>query len=81
MLGPDDLRTVDEYIIKYMSKGRVTPNYARKQLATDGVDEYTRGYVHQRLARLVEHDHAVNLLDSGLYELRDDPRVPPGTES
>jgi hypothetical protein len=74
MLGPDDLRTVDEYILEYMSEGRVTPNYARRRLATDDVDEYTRGYVQQRLARLVEHDHAVNLLNSGLYELVNDPR-------
>lgn len=74
MLDPDQLRDVDRRILSYLSEGRVTPVYARKRLSDDNVDDYSRGYVQQRLARLVEHGHARNLLDSGIYELVDDPR-------
>lgn len=74
MLDPSDLRSVDEEILGYLTEGRVTPAYVRERLIEDGVDEYSRGYVQQRLARLVEHDHAANLYDTGLYELVDDPR-------
>jgi len=74
MLDPEDLRDVDRELLGYMAAGRVTPAYARKRLMEDSVGEYSRGYVQQRLARFVEHDHATNLLDTGLYELVDDPR-------
>lgn len=73
MLDDDDLREVDELLLDYLNEGRVTPGYAKK-LLFDDLDEYSRGYVQQRLARLEEHDHAVNLRDSGLYALLDDPR-------
>jgi hypothetical protein len=51
----------------------VTPVYCRRRLADD-LDEYSRGYVQERLARLVEHGHAANLRGCGLYELVNDPR-------
>jgi len=73
MLEDDDLREVDRRILAYLSERALTPAYARKRL-TDAGEEYSRGYVQQRLARLEEHDHVENLLDSGLYELVDDPR-------
>lgn len=74
MLSPDDLRTVDEWLLTYLVEGRVTPAYACRQLIEDDVEEYSRGYVQQRLGRLEEHDHVVNLYGVGLYELRSDPR-------
>jgi hypothetical protein len=43
-------------------------------LADGHREDITRGYLHQRLVRLVEHDHVTNLLDTGLYQLTDDPR-------
>lgn len=73
MLEDDDLREVDRRILAYLSERTITPAYARKRLTNAG-EEYSRGYVQQRLARLEEHDHVENLLDSGLYELVDDPR-------
>lgn len=74
MLTKDELRPVDEHIVEYLAEGRVTPAYAREKLEQDGVDDYSRGYVQQRLARLEEHDHAENLLGIGLYQLVNDPR-------
>ena len=74
MLNSEDLRDVDEQIVEYLAEGRVTPAYARARLMKDDVGEYSRGYVQQRLARLEEHSHAVNLLETGLYEMVDDPR-------
>lgn len=73
MLRPDDLIEIDEQLLEYLREGRLTPNYARIRLRED-VDDYSRGYVQQRLARLVEHSHVENLRDCGLYELKDDPR-------
>jgi len=72
MLSPDDLIEIDEQLLEYLREGRVTPKYARLRLRED-VDDYSRGYVQQRLARLVEHSHVENLRDSGLYDLVDDP--------
>jgi len=74
MLNSDDLREVDEEIVAYLAEGRVTPAYARARLVDDGVGDYSRGYVQQRLARLEEHSHVQNLYETGLYELVDDPR-------
>jgi hypothetical protein len=74
-LTPDQLRAVDERLADYLADGRVTPAYARARLADDGVGDYSRGYVQQRLARLEEHSHATNLYDTGLYELVSDPRA------
>lgn len=73
MLEPDQLREIDEQLLSYLRERAVTPAYCRKRLIQDGFDEYSRGYVQQRLARFEEHSHVENLLDSGLYELVDDP--------
>ncbi len=67
MLENDDLRDVDQTILSYMDDGRVTPVYCKKRLSDDGMD-YSRGYVQERLSRLVEHDHAEN--SSGDWTVR-----------
>jgi len=74
MLTTDDLRDVDRDVLAFLDEGRVTPAYVRKRLMESG-KEYSRGYVQQRLGRLEEHNHVDNLLETGLYELVDDPRV------
>lgn len=73
MLNPDELRDVDCTLLDYLNEGRVTPVYCKKRLEGTG-KEYSRGYVHERLTRFVEHDIAQNLMDIGLYELVEDPR-------
>lgn len=73
MLSSDDLRSVDRILLDYLKEGRVTPIYCKKRLEEDG-QEYSRGYVRDRLARFVEHDHVQKLMDTGLYELIEDPR-------
>jgi len=74
MLDADDLRDVDHHLLAYLAEGRVTPAYARERLIDEDVEEYSRGYVQQRLSRLAEHSHLRNLYDTGLYELVSDPR-------
>jgi len=74
VLGPDELRAVDDLLLDYLHEGRVTPAHARERLTSDTGEEYSRGYIQQRLSRLEEHSHATNL-GGGLYELVDDPRV------
>lgn len=73
MLSPDGLRDVDRKLLDYLDEGRVTPVYCQRRLENDGM-EYSRGYLHGRLVRFVEHNHAENLMDTGLYELVEDPR-------
>ena len=73
VLSSGDLRDVDERLLDYLREGRVTPAHARERLMSDDGEEYSRGYVQQRLSRLEEHGHATNL-GGGLYELVDDPR-------
>lgn len=73
MLDPSDLREIDQTILTYLRDGRVTPAYARVRINNEQGEDYSRGYVQQRLARLEEHSHVENLLDTGLYELVDDP--------
>lgn len=73
MLEEDDLRKVDRHLLDYLSEGRVTPSYARNRLEDEGVGEYTRGYIQQRLSRFEEHDYVENK-GGGLYELIEDPR-------
>jgi len=80
MLCPGDLNQMDQQLLEYLADGRVTPAYARARLDSDGVGEYSRGYVQQRLSRLAEHSHATNLYETGLYELVDDPREDDGRE-
>lgn len=74
MLNADDLRKIDEKVVEYLADGRVTPAYVRARLLDDIGEEYSRGYVQQRLARLEEHNHVANLYETGLYELTNDPR-------
>ena len=73
MLSSGDLRDVDERLLDYLREGRVTPAHARERVMSDDGEEYSRGYVQQRLSRLEEHGHATNL-GGGLYELVEDPR-------
>lgn len=73
VLQEDELRDVDRLLLDFLQEGRVTPAYARQQLTSEHDQEYSRGYVQQRLARLEEHDHVTNL-GGGLYELVEDPR-------
>ncbi len=80
MLDADDLRSIDETILDYLADGRVTPVYCQKRLEDENL-KFTRGYVHERLARLSEHDHVRNLYETGLYELVDDPRESEGEVS
>jgi hypothetical protein len=79
MLSSGDLRDVDERLLDYLREGRVTPAHARERVMSDDGEEYSRGYVQQRLSRLEEHGHATNL-GGGLYELVDDPRDDVGQE-
>lgn len=74
MLDADSLRDIDEALLDYLRDGRVTPAYCRQRLIEEEGAEYSRGYVQERLARFVEHEHATNLYDTGLYQLVDDPR-------
>jgi len=74
-LSADDLREVDGLILDYLQEGRVTPAYCRDRILRDGHrDEITSTYCGQRLQRLEEHGHSENLMETGLYELVDDPR-------
>ena len=73
-LSNADLRDVDRDLLEYLSEGRVTPVYARDRMVDEDLREVTSTYIGQRLQRLVEHNHARNLYDTGLYELVDDPR-------
>ncbi len=73
MLDSDQLREIDLRILAYLDEGRVTPQFCRKRL-TEDLQQYSRGYVQERLARLEEHGHVENLRDCALYELVDDPR-------
>lgn len=73
MLDPGQLRDIDKRLLRYLRERAVTPAYCRLRLKDDGLGDYSRGYVQQRLARLEEHGHVENLLNVGLYELTDDP--------
>jgi len=73
VLDETDLREIDHRILAMLKEGRVTPNYVRRRLREEG-DDYSRTYVQERIARLAEHGHLENKLDSGLYELVVDPR-------
>ena len=74
-LTADDLNDLDTAVLDLLKEGRVTPTLAQKLLeGRDIRDSVSRQYVNQRLKRLEEHDHIDNLLDTGVYELSDDPR-------
>jgi len=72
VLDPDDLNDADRRVLNELQDGRGTPTFIAERTDTD------RSYVSQRLKRLSEHGH-VDRLETGLYELVDDPR--PGTET
>ena len=67
------LNDLDRRVLDILADGRATPTLVQKLLANEG-DEFSRQYVNQRLKRLEEHEHVRNLLDTGVYELVDDPR-------
>lgn len=73
-LSPDQLNELDRSLLDLLGEGRVTPTLARKQLADRDITDVSRQYVNRRLKRLHEHEHIENLLDTGVYELVDDPR-------
>lgn len=72
-LTGDDLNDWDRRILGYLEEGRATPGLVRKYLLEEG-KQITRQYINGRMKRLEEHGHLDNLLDSGVYELVDDPR-------
>jgi hypothetical protein len=72
-LDAGDLNEMDQNILDYLAEGRATPTLIRRLLERDDV-EVSRQYINQRMKRLAEHDHIENLLDTGVYELREDPR-------
>lgn len=75
MLSEEELREIDHFLLDLLDEGRVTPAYASYRVIEDGLREsITNQYCQQRLGRLVEHGYARNLSDSGLYELKNDPR-------
>lgn len=81
MLSDDQLNDLDEALLDILAEGRATPTLAAKMLEDRGIADVSRQYVNQRLRRLHEHGHVGNVLDTGVYELRDDPRKgdPDGT--
>lgn len=75
VLDDEGLREIDRVLLNFLQEGRVTPVYARERIIEEGVREsITEQYCQQRLKRLVEHEHAENLYNVGLYQLRTDPR-------
>jgi hypothetical protein len=74
-LSPDDLNDLDQEILDCLQTGRATPTLIKRMLEQNGIREgVSRQYVNQRLKRLTEHEHVENVLDTGVYELRNDPR-------
>lgn len=73
-LEKSNLSEIDQIILSYLREGRVTPVFVREKIIDEGEREsISEQYCGQRLRRLEEHDHVVNLYDTGLYELTDDP--------
>lgn len=70
-LTEDDLNDMDCDILDYLrDEGRVSPTLYLRVRDLD----VTRQAVSKRFVRLAEHGHVKNLLESGIYELVDDPR-------
>jgi len=67
MLTGEDLNSADKQILDELREGRVTPALVSERR------DLGRSYASQRLIRLKEHGHVVELV-RGLYELVDDPR-------
>ena len=74
VIDPEDLRAIDRKLLDYLNEHPVSPSYCQKRLIIEEDMEYSGGYVQERLAHFADHGHAVNLYDSGLYELTEDPR-------
>lgn len=73
-LSETDLNGWDREILDLLAEGRATPTLLKHQLTERGRDDVSRQYLNSRLTRLAEHGHVENLLDTGVYELREDPR-------
>lgn len=74
-LSPTDLNDLDNEILDCLQEGRATPTLIKRLLEEKGTrEEVSRQYVNQRLKRLTEHKHVDNILDTGVYEVVDDPR-------
>lgn len=74
-LSSADLNDLDNEILDCLHEGRATPTLIKRLLERNGTREgVSRQYGNQRLKRLTEHEHVENLLDTGVYELTDDPR-------
>lgn len=73
-LNTESLNDLDRHILDILEEGRATPTLIKKILNDQGKD-YTRQYISQRLKRLAEHNHIVNIRNTGVYELTDDPRT------
>lgn len=74
-LSPSDLNELDDEILDCLQEGRATPTLIKRLLEQDGTREtVSRQYVNQRLKRLSEHGHVNNILETGVYELVNDPR-------
>ncbi|QZA89068.1 hypothetical protein K0C01_02590 [Salinarchaeum sp. IM2453] len=73
-LYADILSDLDRYILDTLTEGRATPTLIKK-IRNDQGWEYSRQYISQRPKRLAEHNRVVNIRDTGVYELNDDPQV------
>lgn len=73
-LASDQLNDLDRSLLDLLQEGRLTPTLARKLLAERALADVSRQYVNRRLKRLAEHEHIENILDTGVYQLVDDPR-------
>ena len=74
-LSSSDLNELDNEILDCLQEGRATPTLIKRLLEQKGArEEVGRQYVNQRLKRLSEHEHVDNILETGVYELVNDPR-------
>ncbi|SFK65549.1 hypothetical protein SAMN04487950_0418 [Halogranum rubrum] len=74
-LDTGDLNEIDVALLEILQEGRITPRLAQKLIVEKGIRKsLTSQYVGQRLKRLEEHGYTENLLNTGVYELNEDPR-------
>ena len=74
-LSSSDLNELDNEILDCLQEGRATPTLIKRLLEQKGTrEEVSRQYVNQRLKRITEHKHVDNILETGVYELVNDPR-------
>lgn len=76
-MADDDLSEWHRVILLYLeTEGRSTPGLIRKYVERDGLHDPvpTRQFFQQQLASLEDDGHVENVLESGVYELVDDPR-------